>query len=81
MWERSANRLPARPMSVKQQALSVIIDELLQLGVILKSQATSWSQLVLVKNLTVKDGDLPSITVTLIRLLLTRDGKSLTCSR
>jgi hypothetical protein len=50
MWERSANRLPARPMSIaKQQDLSVIIDELLQLSVIIKSQATSWSQVVLVK--------------------------------
>ncbi len=49
IW-RPANRLPARPMSIaKQQDLSVIIDELLQLSVIVKSQATSWSQVVLVK--------------------------------
>ena len=53
LWQRTANRLPPRILSQeKQEALSVIIDELLALGVIRPSKATAWSQVMLVKKST-----------------------------
>jgi hypothetical protein len=49
-WERTANRLPSRTLSPeKQNALHGMIEELLDLGVIRPSKATSWSQVHLVR--------------------------------
>jgi hypothetical protein len=50
LWRAASNRLPARPISTeKQEALSNILAELLALGVIRPSTATSWSQVNLVR--------------------------------
>ena len=55
LWQRTANRLPPRILSQeKQVALSIIIDEILTLGVTRPSKATVWSQIMLVKKSTGK---------------------------
>ena len=49
LWEINLNRAPSRHISTeKHDALNTIVDSLLELGVILPSKATAWSQVHLV---------------------------------
>jgi hypothetical protein len=50
LWHKPPNRLPPRNLSVdKQAALSSLVQNLLDQGIIRESKATAWSQVVLAK--------------------------------
>jgi hypothetical protein len=52
-WESNPNRLPSRHISVeKHEALTKMIDDLLELQVIQPSKATAWSQVHLIRKPT-----------------------------
>jgi len=52
-WESYPNRLPSRHISVeKHEALTKMIDDLLELQVIQPSKATAWSQVHLIRKPT-----------------------------
>ena len=52
IWESNPNRAASRQISTETQALSTLIDELLEKEVIRPSKATSWSQVHLVRKLS-----------------------------